>query len=257
MFPKQLKRPLLIAHRWVALGLAPVFLLVLLSGAILAFKPILGTDSTVDPSARVSAGAVAAALAAIDPAGRATAVSLSADGRSISVKSKDPAVAGTFDVATRTAAEHQGFDLFAVALNLHKTSADRCRPAGRNRHLRHGRPADCRTRVWPAEVAQHPRRLAPRPGLVRLPAARAAAGHRTADDAARRSAGVTRTRTGRADSPWRRRSRPCRCRPTGRSSRRGASKRAVPWSRRPHPRASGSMWSSPMAKSRLPGRRVG
>lgn len=119
MLPKQLKRPLLIAHRWVALGLAPVFLLILLSGAVLAFKPILG-DSTAEPSARVSAGAAAAALAAIDPAGRAAAVSFSADGRSISLKSKDPAVAGTFDVATGTAAASQGFDLFGFALSLHK-----------------------------------------------------------------------------------------------------------------------------------------
>ncbi len=104
----------------MALGLAPVFLLILMSGAILAFKPILGTDSTAAPSARVSAGAVAAALAAVDPASRATAVSLSADGRSINLKSTDPAVAGTFDVATRTPAVNQGFDLFAFALNLHK-----------------------------------------------------------------------------------------------------------------------------------------
>ncbi|MEY6430831.1 PepSY-associated TM helix domain-containing protein [Thioalkalicoccus limnaeus] len=120
MLPKRLKRPLLIAHRWVALGLTPVFLLILLSGAILAVKPILGTDHSAAPSARVSTDAVAAALAAIDPAGRATAVSLSADGRSIEVKSEDPAVAGTFDVATRTAAASQGFDLFGFALDLHK-----------------------------------------------------------------------------------------------------------------------------------------
>ncbi|WP_295453348.1 PepSY-associated TM helix domain-containing protein [uncultured Thiodictyon sp.] len=120
MFPKQLKRPLLIAHRWLALGLAPVFLLILLSGAILAFKPILGAGSAAQQSARPSVTAVAAALDAIDPAGRAAAVSLSADGRSISLKSKDPAVAGTFEVATRAAPASQDFDLFAVALSLHK-----------------------------------------------------------------------------------------------------------------------------------------
>jgi len=120
MFPKQLKRPLLIAHRWLALGLAPVFLLILLSGAILAFKPILGTDSTIDPSARASIGEVAAVLTAIDRAGRASAVSLSADGRLIDIKSSDPAVAGTFEVATGTAAASQSVDLFGVALRLHK-----------------------------------------------------------------------------------------------------------------------------------------
>lgn len=120
MLPATLKRPILVAHRWLALGLAPVFLLILLSGAILAFKPILGTDSASDPSIRVSASALATALYAIDPAGRADAVSLSADGRSIDLKSKDAAVAGTFDVATRTPAASQSFDLFAFALGLHK-----------------------------------------------------------------------------------------------------------------------------------------
>ena len=120
MFPKKLKRPLLIAHRWLALGLAPVFVLILLSGAVLAFKPILGTDSAGEPSARVSVRRGGRGAGRHRSGGRATAVSLSADGRSIDVKSKDPAVAGTFDVATRTPAANQAFDLFAFALGLHK-----------------------------------------------------------------------------------------------------------------------------------------
>ena len=44
---------LLLAHRWVGLALAPLFLLVLLSGAVLAFKPIVEdfqTSTTVDPN---------------------------------------------------------------------------------------------------------------------------------------------------------------------------------------------------------------
>ena len=48
---------LLLAHRWVGLALAPLFLLVLLSGAVLAFKPIVEdfqTSTTVDPCERRS-----------------------------------------------------------------------------------------------------------------------------------------------------------------------------------------------------------
>lgn len=46
MFSATLKRRLLVAHRWLALGLTPVFLLILLSGAVLALKPILYSGDT-------------------------------------------------------------------------------------------------------------------------------------------------------------------------------------------------------------------
>lgn len=117
MFPDTLKRLLVIAHRWLALALAPIFLLILLSGAILAFKPIVGGAG---PSAPANVDTVVAALEVIDPTHQATSVSLSADGRSIRLKSNDPAVVGTFDLATRTPAISSDFDLFAFALDLHK-----------------------------------------------------------------------------------------------------------------------------------------
>ncbi len=119
MFPDQFKRPLAVAHRWAALTLAPVFLLILLSGAILAFKPMLDSGPAAPP-APVSLATVAAALDAIDPAHQAAAVNLAADGRSIALKGS-PTVTGTFDLATRTPIAGGGdFDLFAFALNLHK-----------------------------------------------------------------------------------------------------------------------------------------
>lgn len=102
MFSATLKRRLLVAHRWLALGLAPIFLLILLSGAVLALKPILYPSDTASGSFAPASGRdVVAALDAIDPAGKASTVNLSTDGRSMILKSDDPAVAGTFEVATR------------------------------------------------------------------------------------------------------------------------------------------------------------
>lgn len=121
MFSATLKRRLLVAHRWLALGLAPIFLLILLSGAVLAVKPILYPGEAAGESfAPASGGDVVAALDAIDPAGKAGTVNLSTDGRSMILKSDDPAMAGTFEVATRKAAADQGLDLFVFAIKLHK-----------------------------------------------------------------------------------------------------------------------------------------
>ena len=41
---------LLLAHRWVGLALAPLFLLVLLSGAVLAFKPNFNSFAVSSPA---------------------------------------------------------------------------------------------------------------------------------------------------------------------------------------------------------------
>lgn len=102
-------------HRWLALGLAPVFLLILLSGAVLALKPML---AEAPATAAVDARGLAAAVAAADPAGSARALSLSADG-SFTLKSPDAAVAGRYG-ADGTRLAPAGFDLFDFALRLHK-----------------------------------------------------------------------------------------------------------------------------------------
>jgi uncharacterized iron-regulated membrane protein len=73
--------PLLLAHRWLALALTPVFLLILLSGAILAVKPMVASEQAAAPTDRIPTDTLVAALEAIDPAGRAAAVGLAGDGR--------------------------------------------------------------------------------------------------------------------------------------------------------------------------------
>ncbi|MBK8185221.1 MAG: PepSY domain-containing protein [Candidatus Competibacteraceae bacterium] len=118
MLSEKLKRLLTVVHRWAALALAPVFLLILLSGAVLAFKPI--TDSNTRSATPVDLAAVVAALTEIDPAQKAIALNVSAGGQTIALKSNDPTMAGTYALATRTLTEPDGFDVFAFTLNVHK-----------------------------------------------------------------------------------------------------------------------------------------
>lgn len=107
-------------HRWIALALTPVFVLVILSGAVLALKPVL----TAAPAASVSVSAetVAEALIKIDPRGRATGVIVSPDASTLRVTSKNPVgPSGQYALSTgELTASQPGPDVFAVVLDLHK-----------------------------------------------------------------------------------------------------------------------------------------
>jgi sulfite reductase (NADPH) flavoprotein alpha-component len=118
-----IKHALLLAHRWAALVLAPLFLLILLSGAVLAFKPIvddLGAGAEPAAAAPVDAAALAALLDRVDPQGVARLVAVGEDGRTVSLQGSGPPAA--FDLATgaAVAAPQAGFDLFDFAKRLHK-----------------------------------------------------------------------------------------------------------------------------------------
>ncbi len=112
------KRFLIQAHRWIALALAPLFLLILLSGAVLAFKPILDAagDGAEAAATVAEPAAVAALLERVDPEGRARSVEILADGL-VSITD-----IGIYDPATgeRTGTADTGFDLFGTAERLHK-----------------------------------------------------------------------------------------------------------------------------------------
>ena len=86
---------LLLAHRWVGLALAPLFLLVLLSGAVLAFKPIVEdfqTSTTVDPNTPV------ALLDRVDARGRVRSISVSGGTAILEMRGGDPIV--SYDLAS-------------------------------------------------------------------------------------------------------------------------------------------------------------
>ena len=107
---------LLLAHRWVGLALAPLFLLVLLSGAVLAFKPIVEDfqiSTTVDPNILV------ALLDRVDARGRVRSISVSDRTAILEMRGGDPVV--SYDLASGLAIPTPtSFKLFSIAKRFHK-----------------------------------------------------------------------------------------------------------------------------------------
>jgi sulfite reductase (NADPH) flavoprotein alpha-component len=99
--------------------MAPVIILLVLSGAVLAIRPTLDSRAPgiPTPSARL-----VQALDTIDPDGQAVSVTADADGESLDVKFRDTARSGTYDLATltRTPARMARVDVFDFALDVHR-----------------------------------------------------------------------------------------------------------------------------------------
>ena len=129
MISPRLKSRLFKLHRWTGLALMPLFLLIALSGMVLAFKPILATDkadaATTSVVAPVSPEKVGALLDTIDPqGGKVGAVRVDPRHNTLDVKSRDQYLAGRYDLASgdklQEQAEDDGGDLFEIAEHLHK-----------------------------------------------------------------------------------------------------------------------------------------
>lgn len=129
MISPRLKSRLFKLHRWTGLALMPLFLLIALSGMVLAFKPILATDkadaATTSVVAPVSPEKVGALLDTIDPqGGKVGAVRVDPRHNTLDVKSRDQDLAGRYDLASgdklQEQAEDDGGDLFEIAEHLHK-----------------------------------------------------------------------------------------------------------------------------------------
>lgn len=118
----KLRSRLLFLHRALAIVLAPFLLVLLLSGCVLAFAPILGGGEKVE-RAKVDAAAVLATLQAVDPEGTAALLLVDPAGTSIELRSRGKGVRGRFDLATRQQlpAAEEGFDVFETAERLHKS----------------------------------------------------------------------------------------------------------------------------------------
>lgn len=117
-------RPTLIGlHRWIGLVLAPLFLLILLSGAVLSFRPILAAAPPSAVSAAIDAPALTALIGRLEAGGQITSITLSADGRTVDVASPAAPIAGRWAIAsaTRIAPASGGIDVFRTAESLHKS----------------------------------------------------------------------------------------------------------------------------------------
>lgn len=112
---------LITAHRWVGLVLSPIFLLVVLSGAVLSFRPIVEDLAAPAAAVRVDAAALDGLVKVLQQKSPPTAVTVVEGGRAVDVAAADPAVAGRWDLATGVRADvAPTVDVFAIAESLHK-----------------------------------------------------------------------------------------------------------------------------------------
>ncbi len=117
------KGRILTLHRWIALAISPVLLIVVLSGAVLAWKPILGARAAPKSDGRVDAPALALLLTSIDPSGSTRGLLVSEDGKTVELRGagKGKPGLGTFDIATRARVSPASkFDVFDFAVKAHR-----------------------------------------------------------------------------------------------------------------------------------------
>lgn len=117
------RRALIFLHRWIALILTPVFLVIILTGAVLSFRPILNDAPGARAAAAVDTAAIGRLVGTIEKAGQVGGIAVVEGGRALQVMSQDPAVGGRWDMATgaHTPAPAGGFDVFRTAEGLHKS----------------------------------------------------------------------------------------------------------------------------------------
>ena len=119
-----LRPTLLKLHRRIGVGFAPLFLLVALSGAVLAFKPLLNeTEHRSDRSAPTHR--LIAFLQRIDPLGlEVDALKIDPRSGHVEVRSANPELQGRYDLETAVLVSDEtgerSFDLFGAAKRLHK-----------------------------------------------------------------------------------------------------------------------------------------
>jgi sulfite reductase (NADPH) flavoprotein alpha-component len=118
-------RPFIIrAHRWIGVALAPVFLLIILSGAVLSFRPIVaGLAPQAQATASVDAGALVALLGRLEAIGPVGAITIADGGQSVKVASNVNGVAGAWDIQSSALEEASSpsIDVFGIAERLHRS----------------------------------------------------------------------------------------------------------------------------------------
>jgi sulfite reductase (NADPH) flavoprotein alpha-component len=92
MAPGRLHDALLSIHRWIGLLLTPLFVLIIVSGALLALRPMLETRAAGAASAEtIRVGTVADLLASIGDAGKATQLQADAAAHRLTIRGGGPA----------------------------------------------------------------------------------------------------------------------------------------------------------------------
>ena len=116
-----MKQKILWLHRYLGLFLMPIFMLILITGGLLAFKPILEPNQGIGFSADLTPEQILQSLKKIDPDNNIANVSVLTDGHSILVSGKN-GPNGIYDLITAQRTGNAGMNtaLFNSIKNLHK-----------------------------------------------------------------------------------------------------------------------------------------
>ncbi len=109
-------------HRWAGIVLAPLFLIVIVSGGVLAFRPIVDAPAPVSASSRVDVAALTSLVQRLNGLDGVAAISVVQAGRFVDVEAGDPSVAGRWEVETgrRVGETPLSATFFDVTEQLHK-----------------------------------------------------------------------------------------------------------------------------------------
>lgn len=118
----RIRSALIVLHRWIGLLLAPIFLVIIITGAVLSFRPIIQAAQS-SAGASVDVPALTTLLRTVEAKGQLGGLGVVDGGRSIAVMSQDPKVGGRWEIATgqHTPAPAGGIDIFRTAQGLHQT----------------------------------------------------------------------------------------------------------------------------------------
>ncbi|MCL2830703.1 MAG: PepSY domain-containing protein [Betaproteobacteria bacterium] len=119
MFREKLKSRLAVAHRWIALLLAPVFIVILLSGIVLAFKPVV-EDVPFEKQGFSSPGTIVSVLQSADPQQKAEGFSLEPEGGTMTLILPGNRLQSV-DMSSKTPVGDAKHDLFSIAKEIHRT----------------------------------------------------------------------------------------------------------------------------------------
>lgn len=122
MLPRTRAR-LAMVHRWLALLMTPVFIAILLSGAVLAFRPILGKTSEPEREGRLDPAVLVGLLRRVDPKGTAPYLFLTPDEGTVGLIQPETGEPRYFSASTGLAAPEPVQpppDIFDIALRIHK-----------------------------------------------------------------------------------------------------------------------------------------
>ncbi|MDR1828938.1 MAG: PepSY domain-containing protein, partial [Methylobacteriaceae bacterium] len=122
---QRIRAVLLVAHRWMALILFPVFTIMLITGGILALKPVyegIVNTSVYEQRAAFDVETLKARITEADPDGKAMALQVSPDGKTMILVSGGrgaPMSSKVVDIASGAPAAAASGDIFDTAKRVH------------------------------------------------------------------------------------------------------------------------------------------